>query len=213
MVKKYYAVKKGRHPGIYKTWTECQKEVNGYPNAKFKSFLTLEGANEWLQTTGNTVTSTKAVNYSDDILVYTDGGCSGNPGPGGWACVIIAEGQARQLSGGEKLTTNNKMELMAAISALSAIKNTARFQGIPVEVNIDSQYVKNGITQWIFSWKKKGWKKGDGAPALNVDLWEEILQLLSVHKVSFVWVKGHDGHAYNERCDKLATDFADSFPH
>ena len=101
------------------------------------------------------------------------------------------------------------MELTAAIRALSLLKE-------PCEVTIhsDSKYLVDAVTKgWAVSWKKKGWKKGDGAPALNVDLWEEILQLLSVHKVSFVWVKGHDGHAYNERCDKLATDFADSFPH
>lgn len=95
---------------------------------------------------------------SGKIIVYTDGGCHGNPGPGGWACVIIAEGEARQLSGGDKLTTNNKMELTAAINALSAIYNTERLRNCPVQLNIDSQYVKNGITGWIFGWKKNGWK-------------------------------------------------------
>ncbi len=142
----------------------------------------------------------------EKIIVYTDGGCSGNPGPGGWACVIIAEGQARQLSGGEKLTTNNKMELMAAISALSAIKNTARFAGIPVEVNIDSQYVKNGITQWIFSWKKKGWKTADKKPVKNQDLWMALDALNSSMSVEWKWVKGHAGVEYNEVCDSLCQE-------
>lgn len=142
----------------------------------------------------------------EKIIVYTDGGCSGNPGPGGWACVIIAEGQARQLSGGEKLTTNNKMELMAAISALSAIKNTPRFEGCPVEVNIDSQYVKNGITQWIFSWKKKGWKTADKKPVKNQELWMMLDQLNSSMSVEWKWVKGHAGVEYNEVCDSLCQE-------
>lgn len=143
------------------------------------------------------------------VTVYTDGACRGNPGRGGWGAILVYNGREKELSGGEAQTTNNRMELTAAIRALSLLKE-------PCEVTIhsDSKYLVDAVTKgWAVSWKKKGWKKGDGAPALNVDLWEEILQLLSVHKVSFVWVKGHDGHAYNERCDKLATDFADSFPH
>jgi ribonuclease HI len=142
----------------------------------------------------------------EKIVVYTDGGCSGNPGPGGWACVIIAEGEARKLSGGEKLTTNNKMELMAAIAALTAIKNTARFNGIPVEVNIDSQYVKNGITQWIFSWKKKGWKTADKKPVKNQELWMRLDELNSSMNVEWKWVKGHAGIEYNEICDSLCQE-------
>ena len=143
------------------------------------------------------------------VTIYTDGACRGNPGRGGWGAILVYNGRKKELSGGEAQTTNNRMELTAAIRALSLLKE-------PCEVTIhsDSKYLVDAVTKgWAVSWKKKGWKKGDGAPALNVDLWEEILQLLSVHKVSFVWVKGHDGHAYNERCDKLATDFADSFPH
>ncbi len=143
------------------------------------------------------------------VTIYTDGACRGNPGRGGWGAILVYNGREKELSGGEAQTTNNRMELTAAIRALSLLKE-------PCEVTIhsDSKYLVDAVTKgWAVSWKKKGWKKGDGTPALNVDLWEEILQLLSVHKVSFVWVKGHDGHAYNERCDKLATDFADSFPH
>ncbi|MGI5058310.1 ribonuclease HI [Treponema pectinovorum] len=139
----------------------------------------------------------------EKIIVYTDGGCSNNPGPGGWACVIIAEGQAKQLSGGEKLTTNNRMELTAAICALQAINNTPRFKGIPIQVNIDSQYVKNGITQWIFSWKKKGWKTADKKPVKNQELWKQLDALNSSMNVEWNWVKGHAGIKYNEICDSL----------
>lgn len=142
----------------------------------------------------------------EKIVVYTDGGCSGNPGPGGWACVIIAEGDARQLSGGEKFTTNNKMELTAAISALSAIKNTERFSGIPVELNIDSQYVKNGITQWILGWKKRGWKTADKKPVKNRELWMILDELNSSLDVEWNWVKGHAGVKYNEICDALCQE-------
>lgn len=142
----------------------------------------------------------------EKIIVYTDGGCSGNPGPGGWACVIIAEGQAKQLSGGEKLTTNNRMELTAAICALSAIKNTPRFEGFPVVVNIDSQYVKNGITQWIFGWKKKGWKTADKKPVKNQELWVKLDELNSSMNVEWNWVKGHAGVKYNEVCDSLCQE-------
>lgn len=140
---------------------------------------------------------------SEPIIVYTDGGCHGNPGPGGWACVIIANGEARQLSGGEKLTTNNKMELTAAISALSAIYNTERLRPLPVELNIDSQYVKNGITGWIFGWKKNGWKTANKKPVLNRDLWEKLDALNSALNVEWRWVKGHAGVEYNEVCDQL----------
>ena len=140
---------------------------------------------------------------SGKIIVYTDGGCHGNPGPGGWACVIIAEGEARQLSGGDKLTTNNKMELTAAINALSAIYNTERLRNCPVQLNIDSQYVKNGITSWIKGWKAKGWRTSDKKPVKNQDLWEKLDALNSSLNVTWNWVKGHAGVEYNEVCDSL----------
>lgn len=139
----------------------------------------------------------------DDIVVYTDGGCSGNPGPGGWGIVVIADGVARQLSGGEQYTTNNRMELMAAINALSVISNTPSFAGRPVVVNIDSQYVKNGITSWIHSWKAKGWKTADKKPVKNQELWELLDSLNSQLNVTWNWVKGHAGIEYNEICDSL----------
>lgn len=139
----------------------------------------------------------------EEIIVYTDGGCSGNPGPGGWGIVVIANGEARQLSGGEKNTTNNRMELTAAISALSVIQNTPSFNGKKIIVNIDSQYIKNGITVWIKSWKQKGWKTADKKPVKNQDLWQQLDELNSNLNVEWNWVKGHAGIEYNEICDQL----------
>ena len=139
----------------------------------------------------------------DEIIIYTDGGCSGNPGPGGWGVVVIANGQARQLSGGEHETTNNRMELTAAINALSIVVNTPQFKGIPVTVNIDSQYVKNGITSWINNWKKNGWRTAAKKPVLNQDLWVRLDELYSSLDVEWKWVKGHAGIQYNEVCDQL----------
>ena len=137
------------------------------------------------------------------IIAYTDGGCSGNPGPGGWGCVVIADGEARELSGGDRMTTNNKMELTAAIMALTVIRNTERFAGRPVTLYSDSQYVKNGITGWIINWKKNGWKTAAKKPVLNQDLWQQLDELNASMSVSWQWVKGHAGVQYNERCDQL----------
>lgn len=141
------------------------------------------------------------------VDVYTDGACRGNPGRGGWGAILVYRGTERELSGGEFLTTNNRMELIGAIEALSALKE-------PCEVTLtsDSKYLIDAITKgWVYAWRSNGWKKSDRSPALNVDLWERLLPLVDRHDISFVWVKGHDGHPYNERCDKLATTFADSF--
>ena len=140
------------------------------------------------------------------VEIFTDGACSGNPGPGGWGAVLRFGTTEREISGGEKETTNNRMELTAAIKALGQLRE-------PCEVTLtsDSKYLIDAITKgWVYSWKAKSWKKSDGSKALNIDLWEELLPLLETHKVTFVWVKGHDGHPYNERCDRLATEFADS---
>ncbi len=134
------------------------------------------------------------------VDIYTDGACKFNPGPGGYAAILVYEGREKEVSGGEKETTNNRMELTAAIKGLSILKE-------PCEVTLysDSKYLIDSIEKkWVYSWKNNGWKKSDKSLALNPDLWEKILTLLDYHKVSFVWVKGHNGHAYNERCDALA---------
>ena len=142
------------------------------------------------------------------VEIYTDGACRGNPGRGGWGAVLVYRGIEREMSGGEAMTTNNRMELTAAIEALAALKEPCR-----VTLTSDSKYLVDAITQgWAKSWQAKGWRKADKSPALNPDLWEKLLKLLDTHEVELVWVKGHDGHPYNERCDKLATAFADSFP-
>lgn len=137
------------------------------------------------------------------IEIYTDGACSGNPGKGGWGAVLVYKDKEKEISGGEAQTTNNRMELTAVIEALSALKE-------PCEVTLttDSKYVCDAINKgWLFSWKNNNWKKADKKPALNVDLWEKLLSLLEKHKVEFVWVKGHNGHKYNERCDALAVSY------
>jgi len=139
-----------------------------------------------------------------DLFAYTDGACSGNPGPGGWGVLMIArDGGAvvkeRELKGGEKLTTNNRMELMAAISALEALSK-------PVEITIvtDSAYVKNGVTEWIHGWKRNGWRTAGKDPVKNVELWQRLDAAQARHKVIWRWIKGHAGHAENERADALA---------
>lgn len=134
------------------------------------------------------------------VEIYTDGACSGNPGKGGWGAVLVYGGKEKELSGAEKDTTNNRMELTAVIEALDALN-----QPCNVVLTTDSKYVCDAINKgWVYSWKKNGWKKSDKKPALNVDLWEKLLPLLEKHNVEFVWVKGHNGHPYNERCDTLA---------
>ncbi len=135
------------------------------------------------------------------LEIFTDGACSGNPGPGGWGAVLRYQGIEKELSGGEKETTNNRMELTAIIEALAILKEPCS-----VTLTTDSKYAADGITKgWARSWKANGWRKADKKPALNSDLWEQLLQLLDTHKVEIVWVKGHAGHPENERCDKLAT--------
>lgn len=143
-------------------------------------------------------------NESQDIVIYTDGGCSGNPGPGGWGCVILADGQEIRKSGGEKLTTNNRMELTAVITALGTLLETTGWSSRPVTLSTDSQYVKNGITLWIKNWKKNGWRTADKKPVKNQDLWIRLDELVSHVTLQWNWVKGHAGIKYNEVCDQLA---------
>lgn len=139
---------------------------------------------------------------ADKVMIYTDGACSGNPGPGGW-CAILKYGKyEKEISGGNSDTTNNRMELTAVIEGLKALNRKCS-----VTVVSDSKYVCDAVLKgWVYSWKRKGWKKSDGKPALNVELWEELLVLLDRHEVEFNWIKGHAGHPENERCDKKAVE-------
>ena len=134
------------------------------------------------------------------VEIFTDGSCSGNPGAGGWGAVLRYNGVEKELSGGEAMTTNNKMELTAVIESLKALKKPCR-----VKLTTDSKYVCDGINQgWAVAWRLNGWRKSDKKPALNVEYWSELLDLLETHEVEFFWVKGHAGHPENERCDALA---------
>ena len=133
------------------------------------------------------------------VDAYTDGACSGNPGPGGWGALLRIGGRERELSGAEPATTNNRMELMAAISALEALKRPCK-----VRLYTDSTYVRDGVTKWIHGWKKNGWKTSDKKPVKNVDLWQRLDAARVPHQVEWIWVKGHSGHAENDRVDALA---------
>jgi ribonuclease HI len=136
---------------------------------------------------------------SKTVKIYTDGACSGNPGPGGWGAVMQWNGHEKEMNGGETETTNNRMEMMAVIRALEAIKGTPK-----IEIHTDSKYVMQGITEWIEGWKARGWKTAGKKPVKNVDLWQEMDALVAKHDITFHWVKGHAGHPENERADALA---------
>lgn len=139
------------------------------------------------------------------VTIYTDGACSGNPGDGGWAAILFYRNFRREVSGAERDTTNNRMELMAAIVGLEALIRPCQ-----VRLHSDSKYLVDAFNQhWIDSWLKKGWKRGKNEPVKNVDLWQRLLKAKEPHEVTFIWVKGHDGHELNERCDRLATSAAD----
>ncbi|WP_308367808.1 MULTISPECIES: ribonuclease HI [unclassified Microbulbifer] len=133
------------------------------------------------------------------VTIYTDGACRGNPGPGGWGALLVHGDAERELFGGEKHTTNNRMELMAAIKALGALKQQCR-----VDLHTDSQYLRQGITSWIHNWKRNGWKTANKKPVKNADLWRQLEEGIAHHEVHWHWVKGHSGHPGNERADQLA---------
>ena len=137
------------------------------------------------------------------VEIATDGACKGNPGPGGWGALIRSGTSERELSGGEKLTTNNRMELSAAIEGLNALKRPCQ-----VTLSTDSRYVMDGLTKWIKGWQKNGWKTAAKQPVKNADLWQALLDAAKPHQIKWVWVKGHAGHPDNERADKLASDAA-----
>lgn len=134
------------------------------------------------------------------VTIYSDGACKGNPGPGGYGTILVYKGRQKELWGGEALTTNNRMELQGAIAGLKALKHPCK-----VRLVSDSKYLVDGMTKgWAKSWRARGWKKSDGKPALNPELWQELIVLCDRHEVQFEWIKGHAGHPYNERCDRLA---------
>ena len=140
-----------------------------------------------------------------EVQIYTDGACRGNPGNGGWGAILVFGKYERELSGGERDTTNNRMELMAAISGLAALRESCK-----VTLYSDSKYLVDAFNkEWVISWEKAGWRRGRDE-LKNPDLWQRLVELVRLHEVEFVWVKGHNGHDYNERCDILATSYADS---
>jgi ribonuclease HI len=138
---------------------------------------------------------------SGRVAIWTDGACSGNPGPGGWGALLCYEGHEKELSGGEALTTNNRMELMAAIGALEALSRPCA-----VDLHTDSQYLRGGVTGWINGWKRNGWRTADKKPVKNVELWQRLDAATATHAIAWHWVKGHAGHDENERADQLARD-------
>jgi ribonuclease HI len=229
--KKVYAVVKGRNPGIYKEWfggKGAEIQVKGFPGAVYKGFETLPEAERWLQSGGdqrsrNTckqaesvespaeVAGQKDAEQSDklpsslpQVLIYTDGACTHNPGPGGYGVVLLNGDHRKELSGGFRFTTNNRMEIMAAIVALKSL--TTRCD---VTIYSDSKYLVDAITRgWAKRWRANSWKRSKTETAVNPDLWEQLLQLCETHRVRFLWVKGHAGNSENERCDQLATQAA-----
>ena len=135
------------------------------------------------------------------VEIFTDGACSGNPGPGGWGALLRIDGNEKELSGGETMTTNNRMELMGAIRGLESLTRPSQ-----VKLYTDSQYVQKGISEWLPGWIKRGWKTADNKPVKNADLWQRLDAARKPHKVDFIWVRGHSGHAENERVDRLAVE-------
>ena len=216
--KKYYAVANGRTPGIYTTWFGpggAEEQIRGYAGARYKGFPSLSEARQWLENPA--VSQRRSRSEHTDaagdtgtvppgtIVIYTDGGCRGNPGPGGYGAIIINGKKRIELAQGFRLTTNNRMELMACLVALAALEKPT-----DVVLHSDSSYVVNGIEKgWARKWRAKDWMRTKKDPAENADLWARLLDLCDVHHVRFVWVRGHVGNPENERCDELATTAAD----
>lgn len=200
---RFYAVKKGIKPGIYTTWDECSTQVQGFPGAQYKGFSSLNDAEEYLGVSKPKVQEEAIELETRDglkkVILYTDGSAIGNPGPGGYGVVLIHGKHRKELSGGFRLTTNNRMEIMACIAGLQTLKTRCS-----VTLYTDSQYVVNSMTKgWAERWQIFGWQKG-GQEVPNADLWEQLLDLCDRHEVTFAWVRGHSGNRENERCDQLA---------
>jgi ribonuclease HI len=235
--KQYYAVRNGRKPGIYRTWEECKAQVDGYANAQYKGFASLEEAEAYMgyvktnlptasePSSGNSfklpgatkkksgvghgideASALEMLETSDGlkhVVIYTDGACMGNPGPGGYGVVLLHGKERKEFSRGFRLTTNNRMEMLACIVGLQALEGPSA-----VTLYSDSQYVINSMTKgWALRWRKNKWKR-NGEDVPNADLWAKMLDLCEKHKVSFNWVRGHTGNKENERCDQLARQAA-----
>jgi ribonuclease HI len=214
--KKFYAIAAGRKPGVYANWSDAEAQIKGYPRARYRGFATKEEAEKWLQAPSATparqkidiLPAKKQNGHDTGIEIYTDGGALGNPGPGGYGIVMISGNRKKELCGGYRLTTNNRMELMGCIVALQELKQKNR----PITLYSDSSYVVNGINKgWAKSWRKNGWIKSDKKPAMNHDLWAELLKLTEGLDIIFKWVKGHAGNPNNERCDELAVSSAKQY--
>ncbi len=214
MKQKYYAVRKGRQAGIYLDWDTCRKHVEGFAGAQYKSFSTREEAARYLagQDPAGSSAAKKAPRGSSPssdpipeglVVIYADGACSGNPGKGGYGTVLLFGNQRRELSGGFRRTTNNRMEILGCIAGLDAVEERS-----DVILYSDSRYVVDATTKgWAAAWRSRGWNRkveGELVPALNSDLWARLLDLCEWHRVQFRWVRGHDGNVENERCDELA---------
>jgi len=213
--KKFYAVAAGRECGIFTDWPSAERQVKGFGGAKYKSFPSRAEAEKWLKAPVYQRRSSPAGRKSSpelsrddksfEVVIYTDGSSLNNPGPGGYGAIVMESGREKELSGGFRLTTNNRMEMMAAIVALRGFTHAAK----SILLYSDSRYLVNGVTKgWAKKWQSQGWKKSDGKDALNIDLWQELLNLIADMNVVFHWVKGHAGNPLNERCDRLAVGSA-----
>jgi ribonuclease HI len=215
--KNFYAVRNGKTPGIYRTWEECKQQVDGYAGAVFKGFATQQEAEDFMRgvvardpkkfeaqrSLSVSAQAMEANHPEGQVIIYTDGACTGNPGPGGYGVVLFRSGQRTELSAGFRRTTNNRMEILGCIEGLKALETPS-----DVALYSDSQYVVNAMKQsWAVNWRKRGWNRvqnGVLVPAANPDLWAQMLDLCEKHRVDFRWVRGHDGNVENERCDELA---------
>jgi len=229
--KTIYVVVKGRKPGVYRTWSGKEgaaKQVQGFPAALFKGFTRPEDALAWLTSLdeealpsdlraklvaslgGTGETASGEAGDGGHVVIYTDGGAIGNPGPGGYGVILRCGKHRKELSGGYRLTTNNRMELLACIVALGVLESSCPGPvSTPVVLYSDSRYVVDGIKEgWAERWRRHGWQRANGQTAENVDLWARLLALCDDHDVTFRWVKGHAGRPGNERADQLATEAA-----
>jgi len=218
--KKFYAVVRGRHPGIYTAWfgaAGAEAQIRAFPGARYRGFASIQEARQWMQDPQNArrpssqrkpapapADTSPETGTGEQIVIYTDGACRGNPGRGGYGAVILQGDQRTEMAEGFRLTTNNRMELLACIAALESLAEPSG-----VVLHSDSSYVVNGIEKgWARKWRANHWMRTPQEEARNADLWARLLALCERHRVRFVWVRGHAGHPENERCDQLAVGAA-----